>query len=109
VVLKQFDRNLSLWDVSEEEALKPERLNGDLGQDTLRLSISTPGTPIAPTRANLNKALGNRLLMFAFSPDCPVAYRRFLHRNFGTFDQWIDGRGAKLDPNWLQKKPIASL
>lgn len=101
-LLKQLDAELSLWEVTEEEALKPERLGTDLVEAVRKVSISVPAAPIVPSKTNLTKAPSNRLLMFAFSSDCPDAYRQFLHRDFGTFYQWIDDRGAVRRIAWLE-------
>jgi hypothetical protein len=101
-LLKQLDAELSLWEVTEEEALKPERIGTDLVEAARKVSISVPAAPIVPSNTNLAKAPSNRLLVFAFSSDCPDAYRRFLHRNFGTFYQWVDDHGAVRRIAWLE-------
>lgn len=63
------------------------------------------GIAVPPTPTNLRRVQGPasiisggdpQLLMFEFPDTCDPDVKRFVHRNFGTFHQWIEPRTQKV-------------
>ena len=74
--------------------------------DGFEVSVTQDGIAIPPTVENLRsvekqnrlpfETANKNLLLFEFSSDCPTIFRRFLHRNFGTYSQWIERNSGKI-------------
>jgi len=85
-LLKEVDRRLLPLHVSparEPGALNPNEANP-------YISGGAPGISVVPTKDIMENFKGRPLLAFKFTRDCPAYIRRFVHRNFGSFDQWFD-------------------
>src|SRR6266498_3881119 len=55
-------------------------------------------------RYPLNFGREEKLLMFEFAEGCDPEIRRFVHRNFGTYDQWFDPNSKKVRRiAWLEQ------
>jgi hypothetical protein len=120
-LLGELDARLSPWRIIEpkEQFEKQENKKNPIGDAEFGESIQSACFPVWPTELNLKSLgksfFGNRpLLLFTFSKNCPVVFRRFIHRNFGTYDQWFDLATGKPRyfgwmENVLKKIPIERL
>jgi hypothetical protein len=86
--------------------LRPWTINSHLGiggdPESGRHTPSLPGVPIRPTRENLAKFEVD-LLLLAFTQECAPNIQSFLHRNFGTYYQWIDTKTQRIGRiAWLE-------
>ncbi|OHE79195.1 MAG: hypothetical protein A2107_02220 [Verrucomicrobia bacterium GWF2_62_7] len=105
-------RHLELADVDCVQAFSPlpsklvEELDDRLGPWSIEVQDVTKNSntavhvecyytvPVPPTRENVRQFSGEKFLMFEFTPDCEVVIQQFVHRNFGTFHQWINGKNV---------------
>ena len=114
-LLDELHTRLSPWHIKEPQ---PRHDAGELKNQTnapvqnplqwIVEGIQFAGVPVPPTEQNL-KAIPipaitkHPLLLFNFSKDCPLSLRRFIHRNFGTYDQWFDLRtGTPRFLGWME-------
>jgi hypothetical protein len=86
--------------------LRPWTINSHLGigndPESGPHTPCLPGVPIRPTCENLAK-FESDLLLLAFTQDCAPNIHSFLHRNFGTYYQWIDTKTQKIGRiAWLE-------
>lgn len=90
--IEKLDQRLQPWLIeNEKEVHFPEGKSTQAIWNQFPLQL--PGIEIAPTLSNV-RSFGNlKLLLFEFGSSCPIEYRRFFHRNFGTYYQWQDGKG----------------
>jgi hypothetical protein len=54
-----------------------------------------PGISVPPTKLNLAQFRDRPLLLFNFGKGCPAVLRRFVHRNLGAYQQWLDLRSGE--------------
>jgi len=94
-LIRELDERLNPWSITEQNAVDSE---------PDRISIPIEGIGMPPTVENLHRlqardVLGSRseekLLMFEFVEGCDPEIRRFIHRNFGTYYQWLDRNTGK--------------
>ena len=114
-LLEELNARLSPWHIREPQQHRipdePKTQTNATIQNNLQWiveSIQSGGIPVPPTEQNL-KAIPipaitkNPLLLFNFDKNCPLSLRRFIHRNFGTYDQWFDLRtGAPRYLGWME-------
>lgn len=107
-LLRQLNEKVGPWHISEHPEAVPRPgtalAQGQESNETTanpsewrEESIQVPGIPTPPTEQNMEFLQKTRfqkspLLLFEFGKDCPALFRRFLHRNLGTYYQWSDGR-----------------
>jgi|GEM_PF-7067111 len=78
--------------VREDEALKPPFS-----------SFETSGVQMPPTPAMLEALRESRLLLLELAKSHDPVCARFLHRNFGCFEQWFDQKDRLRHNMWLEE------
>lgn len=103
-ILLGLDDRLSLWDFEAETVDRHEE-NSQRAAAGLWVDVSTKatGTPVPPSLENLKRFQRDRFLIFDFAKACPLIIRRFLHRNFGTYHQWIESGDRVRRLLWLEE------
>jgi hypothetical protein len=102
-LLEEIDARVMPWDIRGPEHAQTAFDEGENSDRWTEIAVAQDGVPILPSIENLGKIEnqnlfpletgGKKLLLFEFSQDCPAILRRFLHRNFGTYYQWIEPSG----------------
>jgi hypothetical protein len=111
-LVEELDARVLPWSINGPDAAKTASDVDVTGDRWSEVPVSQDGVAIPPTVENLRKIekqnlfpfeTGNKnLLLFEFSSDCPAVLRRFLHRNFGTYDQWIDSNSRIRRLKWFE-------
>jgi hypothetical protein len=93
--VQRFHTRLLPWKIAVKDAMREAEPKGESFEARWRwLDTSLPGLATPPFPENFKKLPQAPLLMIEFSQDCPLEIRRFFHRNFGTFYQWLDRGGT---------------
>lgn len=111
-LLAKLDDELLPWCIRESRSVKSKAkdkpkqgasealLNPEIW---IEEHIEAPAVAVPPTEKNLHALGKHPLLLFHFDKSCPLMLRRFVHRNFGTYDQWFDLRsGEPRSLGWLE-------
>jgi len=89
-LVEHLDERLQPWSIEETSQIQADS----------PIRVESYGIACPPTPENLKHAreanilmFGEaKLLMFDFASNCEPLIERFIHRNFGTYDQWIEHR-----------------
>jgi hypothetical protein len=93
--IERFHKKLIPWKITTQDAIKETKPEGDSPEALWRwFPVSVPALGTPPFAERLKRRSNAKLLMIEFAPECPLEIRRFFHRNFGTYFQWIDNRTA---------------
>ena len=103
-LVKQLDERLQPWSIEEIKQHNP-------GHPSVEsYGVTCPPTPenLRGFRENIFDSRKTKLLMFDFAPNCEPAIQRFIHRNFGTFEQWFEN-GTKVRRIMLLERLMAKI
>ena len=79
-LVKQLDERLQPWSIEEAKFTQLDS----------PIHVESYGITAPPTPENLRAFRDAKLVLFDFAPGCEPLLQRFLHRNFGTYWQWIE-------------------
>ena len=98
-LLEELDERLQPWSVEITDLTKPD--------EPVRVGAYGIATP--PTPENLRFFGDAKFVLFDFAPGCEPIIQRFIHRNFGTYFQWIQPKtGAVRREMWLENLLVES-
>jgi hypothetical protein len=85
-LVHQLDDRLQPWNVEEIRQPRPDSPHVESH------GVGCPPTPdiLRSFREKSFDLTETKFVMFDFAPKCELLIQRFVHRNFGTYDQWFD-------------------
>ena len=75
----------------------------DLTHLESRIRVESYSITVSPTPEILQSLGDSKFLLFEFTPNCDPLLQRFIHRNFGTYFQWIQHKTTVIRREaWLE-------
>jgi len=81
-LIHKLDERLQPWNLEQIRQFPPDA----------PIRVDSYGIVSPPTPDNLGNLREMKFLMFDFAPNCEPVIQRFIHRDFGTYDQWFEPR-----------------